>query len=281
MDNFLAYGKYKVNLIFKILLVLTNFFDKSINFFDKFYNTMNLVIDIGNSRVKVALFEYYKIVHIFYYNEPSLFDLIHLISEYKINNIILSNTSEYNHKLVIGLKRLNINFLELKSDIRLPFKNQYQTPTTLGSDRIAAVAGAQFLFPNKNVLIFDAGTAITIDFIDSEGIYHGGNISPGIHMRFKALHHFTGKLPLVEQTDLISLLGSTTQMAINNGVIHGVIFEIENYIQQIHAQFSEIFAVLTGGDAQYLANKLKSPIFVEENLVLIGLNRILEYNVNE
>ncbi len=242
---------------------------------------MNLIVDIGNTRIKVALFENFRIIYSNVFLETNFSELLSTIAKQKIKNIIISNTNKDNHEWMIQLKNLNINLLELNSNTHLPFKSLYQTPTTLGSDRIAAVAGAQFLYPQKNVLIFDAGTALTIDFIDKNGVYQGGNISPGIDMRFKALHQFTGKLPLVEKSDTHYLLGNSTLMAIHNGVINGIVFEIENYIQQIKAQFSEIITVLTGGDAQYLANKLKSTIFVEENLVLIGLNRILEYNVNE
>jgi type III pantothenate kinase len=159
----------------------------------------------------------------------------------------------------------------------LPFINKYETIQTLGNDRIGAVAGAQFLYPKENILIIDAGTAITYDILIGNE-YLGGNISAGLNMRLKALHHFTSSLPLVELEDEIEFWGNNTGAAILSGVVNGIIFEIEGYIEYFKKRGEKNITIITGGDANYLVKKIKQPIFAVPNLVLIGLNRILEYN---
>lgn len=163
-------------------------------------------------------------------------------------------------------------------DTPLPFKILYRSRDTLGPDRIAAMAGAHNKFPRSNVLVIDMGSAITYDLLSSEGKHQGGNISPGMSMRFRALNQFTGRLPLVEPTDKTGMLGLDTNEAIAAGVQQGILHEIEGYIDWGRMQFAELKVVVTGGDAGFFAKKLKSPIFVDQNLVLTGLDRILRYN---
>ena len=155
----------------------------------------------------------------------------------------------------------------------------YETPETLGKDRLAAVVGASFLKPGKDILVIDAGTAITYDFINSKKQYLGGNIAPGINLRLRSLHEFTQRLPLVQVNSESPLLGVDTNSALVSGALYGIVFEIDGYISTLKIKYPQLSVFLTGGSTFYFDTKLKSPIFAEKNLVLIGLNRILQYNV--
>ncbi len=161
----------------------------------------------------------------------------------------------------------------------LPVKSMYKTKETLGNDRIAGVTGANALFPSTNVLVIDAGTAITYDLITRDSVYRGGNITPGLSMRFKALHTYTGKLPLAEKTEHYPLIGEDTISAIVAGVTGGILMEIEGHINALKKVYTDLKAIITGGDAEFFDKKLKNTIFVVPNLISIGLNTILEYNV--
>ncbi len=172
-------------------------------------------------------------------------------------------------------------FIELDHLTNLPIENLYETPETLGKDRIAAAVGASELFPDQNLLIIDAGTAITYDLVSEKNQFVGGNISPGMEMRFKALNHFTGKLPLVSCSNEFNLIGTNTTDAIRAGVQNGIVYEIEQTIEVFSRNYQNLQVVLTGGDSVFLAKKLDDSIFVHLNLTLIGLNRILEYNTKK
>jgi type III pantothenate kinase len=148
-------------------------------------------------------------------------------------------------------------------------------------DRLAAAVGARELFPDRDLLVIDAGTAITLDLIEANGTFSGGNISPGLRSRFRALHEFTQKLPLIEESDQWPLIGQSTEEAIRAGVINGIIFELDGMIDQLKKKYPNIQPVLTGGDAGFFERRLKNPIFVKFEITLIGLNRILEYNVEK
>jgi type III pantothenate kinase len=163
----------------------------------------------------------------------------------------------------------------------MPVVSLYKTPETLGLDRLAAAIGAHGLFPDEDLLVIDAGTAITFDLIERNGTFAGGNISPGLRIRFRALHEFTKKLPLIEASDDFQVIGQSTEEAIRAGVINGMVFEIDGTIDLIRKKIPEIRPVLTGGDAHFFERRLKNPIFVKFEVTLIGLNRILEYNVEK
>ena len=169
------------------------------------------------------------------------------------------------------------NFL-LTHLLPLPIQIKYKTPKTLGVDRIAAVCGAIDIFPNKDSLVIDAGTAITYDFVDRQGNYEGGAISPGIEMRFEALHTFTERLPLVTKTGDLPLIGSSTETCIRSGVLNGAIAEMEGIIINYKQLYPDLGVVLCGGDSLFFENKLKPTIFAAPDLVLSGLNRILLHN---
>jgi type III pantothenate kinase len=168
--------------------------------------------------------------------------------------------------------------LQLTSSLPLPIQNQYKTPSTLGVDRLAAVCGALGIFPERNCLVIDAGTAITYDFVDRDKNYWGGAISPGIAMRFKALHTLTQRLPLIQSTENFKLIGDSTETCIQSGVLNGVLEEMKGCIENYKKLYPDLGVVLTGGDTFFFENNLKQPIFAARDLVLSGLNRILQHH---
>jgi len=179
---------------------------------------------------------------------------------------------------------LNKNFkicIELSEKTPIPVKNLYRSPKTLGYDRLAAVVGAATLFPKTNLLVIDIGSAITIDFINSKKEYYGGNISPGMMMRFRALHEFTSNLPLRYPDDRPILMGSDTSGAICAGVQNGLIFELEGYIKKFSEIKSELNVIFTGGDAEFFVERIRYKVITDPNLTLKGLNRILKYNLKQ
>ena len=240
---------------------------------------MNLIIDQGNTQTKIGVFDKWHLVHSDSYNILDKSKLQKLKKRYNITKCILSSVIEPDNNILI--KELSSEFsdyLMLSHNTRLPFNIDYKTPDTLGKDRIAVVAGAIFLYPDKDILIIDAGTAITYELITKDGIYHGGNISPGMQMRYKALNTFTSRLPLPEFQNQDKLIGKSTNDAIHSGIQWGIVHEIEGYINHLTEEYAQILILFTGGDANFFVKKLKKPIFVHLNLVLTGLNRILEYN---
>ncbi len=243
---------------------------------------MNLVIDIGNSRTKTAIFSESRLVGSFIYEELSSVHLTDLTNKYpEIDKVILSSVSTVSKTLLSRLKSGFAFFLELNHLTPVPLQINYRTPETLGLDRVAAAIGATVLFPGKDLLVIDTGTAVTFDLVERNGTFAGGNISPGLRSRFRALHEFTKKLPLVEESDDCPILGSTTEEAIRSGVVNGMILEIDGTIGLLKNKLPELQPVLTGGDAHFFERRLKSPIFVKFEITLIGLNRILEYNVEK
>jgi type III pantothenate kinase len=186
-----------------------------------------------------------------------------------------------NDELLSKLKHKSTVLIELSHHTPIPIENKYQTPETLGKDRLAAVVGATFLKPDSDILVIDAGTAITYDFIDANKVYWGGNIAPGLNLRLRALHEFTQKLPLVEAKEESPILGTDTESAIISGALYGIVYEMDGYINHLKIKYPQLSAFLTGGSTFYFDTKLKNAIFAERNLVLIGLNRILQYNVQK
>jgi len=170
------------------------------------------------------------------------------------------------------------NFIYLNKKTKLPIINLYESPDTLGKDRLAAIIGANNIFKNQDVLVIDAGTAITFDFINKNNEYIGGNISPGLEMRYKSLNLFTSKLPLIKKDEKFNLIGKNTKEAIISGVQNGLVFEIDSYINIFKEKFNNIKIILTGGDSFFFEHKLKNCIFAEVFLIAIGLNKILIYN---
>lgn len=245
---------------------------------------MNLIIDIGNTFAKISIFQSYKIIYkkTVNYLEINLYSFLEpLINTYLINQSLVSSVIGYDENFIQELLNYSFPVFFLTSETKVPIIVKYKPKMQLGNDRLAAVVGATHYFKNNNILVFDAGTALTIDFINSKSEYWGGNISPGLSMRFAALHYQTKKLPLQKANEKINLIGTNTNSAINNGVINGMIYEINGYISSFLKKYDDLKIILTGGDSIFFEKKLKKIIFAKPNLVLTGLNRILNYNVQE
>ena len=239
---------------------------------------MNLVIDIGNTRTKFSVMNRGEVLITVPVDELKPEHIGLLKHEYPdLQKAILCSVKDYPVALKAELERFK-KFIELDENTPLPIKNLYKTPGTLGKDRIAAAVGAFDLYPESNLLIIDAGTAITYDIVNASGEFLGGNISPGIEMRFQALHTFTGKLPLVKRQPFDKLFGTTTEEAILAGVQNGVIFEVDKAIDTFKDFYKNLKVIITGGNAEFFDRKLKNSFFVNFNLIALGLNRILEHN---
>ncbi|MFY9154327.1 MAG: type III pantothenate kinase [Prolixibacteraceae bacterium] len=243
---------------------------------------INLVIDIGNSRTKIALFNQHDLM----FNVP----IEHLTSEHvrmlkseyaQLDKAIVSTVKPYDEELKQFLTENFDQFIELDQNTPVPIENRYETPETLGKDRLAAAIGANEIFPDQNLLIIDAGTAITYDFVSEKNQYLGGNISPGLEMRFKALNQFTGSLPLINYSNEYQKIGKNTTDAIRAGVQNGIIYEIDQTIDFFNRNYQNLQIIMTGGDSNFFDKKLNYSIFVHFNLTLIGLNRILEHNAKK
>lgn len=233
---------------------------------------MKLIIDIGNTLVKYAVFSFDEIVIIHKKNDVEVSFVKDLVQKHSINDVIISsvrNKTEWD----FGLKTLYLDHLT-----KLPITINYKTPETLGKDRVANVVAASILYPNKNALIIDAGTCITIDFIDQNKEYQGGRISPGIEMRYKSLHKFTSQLPKLCINNNAQQIGKDTNSSIISGVENGVVAEIETIITDFRNENENLCVIVTGGDTFFFENTLKNSIFADQNLVLKGLNEILKYN---
>ena len=242
---------------------------------------MNLVIDIGNTHTKLAWFEQGELVYMLRHKASELVRIESIVKKRSADKAIVSSVSLLNNHIINELEKENKKLIILDHHTPLPIRISYKTPQTLGHDRIAAAAGARYIYPNRNVLIVDMGTAITIDFITAEGEYLGGNISPGLHTRFRALNEYTAKLPLVSKDDTFPKFGTDTRTAIVAGVQQGIIFEIDSYMDEFARLYKNCEFIITGGDANYFVSKLKRPIFALPELVLTGLNFILEFNASE
>ena len=246
---------------------------------------MNLVLDIGNTRTKAAVFDNEAEVFFRYIDSDIEESLRSILSLYpQINRSIVSSVREASLSVKIS------NLLSGKTEcflfdekMPIPIKNTYATPETLGKDRLAAAVGAFALFPNQNNLIIDAGTCITIDLIDNENTYKGGTILLGIQKKAEALHTFTEKLPLInlDFDTKIEVTGRTTIESISSGVFNGTLFEINGFIEYYRHRYNNLNIILTGGDADYFDKCLKFKKFANPNLVLIGLNKILNVNAKK
>ncbi|MDD4514134.1 type III pantothenate kinase [Massilibacteroides sp.] len=240
---------------------------------------MNLIIEQGNSSSKVAVYSDERIVEYLQYKTLEEQTLMPLFDKYQLTQGILSTVIAVDDELNNYLKGRLERFIFLDETTRLPIINTYKTPATLGKDRIAAVVGANYLHPGRDILVIDAGTAITYDFINALGVYLGGSISPGMTTRFKALNYYTSQLPLVKETEDIPPIGFDTVSSIQSGVVNGIIYEMNSYIEDYRRKSPSLLVFLTGGHSNYFERRLKNSIFADINLVLTGLNRILEYNV--
>ena len=241
---------------------------------------MNLVVDIGNNFFKLGIFENSNLVFSFFdKNDKIDVEIEKIIRSYsKITSALISNVSSI--KINDILNKLNIKIYELDSTFIFPFKLNYKTPESLGNDRLALAAAATILYPNSNNLVIDAGTCITIDFIDNNNNFIGGSISPGVKMRYDSLNHYTANLPLLKNENNFNYPGDSTNASIHAGIIGGVSNEINGFIKQINSRNDKVNVILTGGDAKILSKTLKITIFANQNFILEGLNSILNLNKN-
>lgn len=242
---------------------------------------MNLCVDQGNSRTKVALMtDEGKMINHFIYKQFSSAEVERLFDLYVITDSIISSVVNIEAAVVNTLARRSQHFVLFDHNTPVPIVNKYDTPQTLGQDRLAAAVGAKSLCPDENLLIIDAGSALTYDFVTEEGEYIGGNIAPGFKMRFTMLHRMTKKLPLVEaeENELIPLFGKNTRDAISAGVIRGVAYEVKGYMRTLKEKTPHFKAFITGGNAPYIMNNVRTGLHFEKHLVLIGLNEILIFN---
>jgi type III pantothenate kinase len=239
---------------------------------------LNLIIDIGNTIAKVALFEGTEPVESLSLPNGTLEGLGAFCANRPIERGIVATVVDLDEQALARLEALPFPLLWLNHHTPLPITNLYETPQTLGYDRIAAAVGAHEQFPHHNLLVIDAGTCITYEFVDASGRYQGGNISPGMQMRFKALHQFTGRLPLIESEGRLLPMGRDTDTAIRAGVLKGMEYEISGYIAAMKLKYPDLLIFLTGGDGFSFDSSIKSIIFADRFLVSKGLNRILNYN---
>ncbi|MBT4775262.1 MAG: type III pantothenate kinase [Crocinitomicaceae bacterium] len=239
---------------------------------------MNLIIDVGNTSTKVAAFDGKTLIKSEKYDR---FDQSNIQNDFDITlfeSAILSNVTDRNETLETFINTFKKGHVLSDSSI-IPFKNTYLTPDSLGQDRLANAAGLAVQFPSNNSLCIDLGTCMKFDFVDAEGNYRGGAISPGFNMRFKALNTFTDKLPFIDLQSTKKLIGNDTEESITSGVFNGMLAEINGIIRCYQEQFDEINIVLTGGDATFFENELKNTIFADAFFTLRGLNAILSVNV--
>ncbi|MBL0014412.1 MAG: type III pantothenate kinase [Flavobacterium sp.] len=242
---------------------------------------MLLVIDIGNTRIKGAVFEHNTIVEQFSFLADQLeIKLNAIVNKYpNCKDMVIANVGNTKKETIQQMvPTLKSHFITRAWSF--PFENKYATPETLGIDRMVLASGAVLSYPNQNRLVIDAGTCITYDFIDSKNNYLGGAISPGIRLRYEALHRQTAKLPLLERKYPEDFVGNSTHESIHVGVIHGVIHEIEGFMSQYQTENANIIIILTGGDADFLAKRLKNTIFANSNFLLESLHRTFQYQIN-
>ena len=241
---------------------------------------MNLVVDLGNTFAKIAVFQNYRLLEVFKVLKSEKNKKIEKIfHEYpKIEFAILSSVLKDDNSIKKILQKHTILYY-LDHSTKLPFGNKYSSPQTLGKDRIALAAAAVHAYPNTNCLVIDAGTCITYDVVNDKNEYLGGGISPGLQMRFNAVHKFTEKLPLIKtDSNHLKLIGDTTEESLKSGIYFGFAAEIDGMISSYKAEFEDLTVILTGGDLLFLSKRLKNSIFANSNFLLEGLNYILEYN---
>jgi len=239
---------------------------------------MLITIDVGNSRIKVAVFKENTQIELFVFESNE--------AQKKIENI-LKKYPNASHSVISNVGKLNIdvlNYLQTNTYLQIinhktkfPFNNQYTTQKTLGIDRMVVSAGAVLKYPNQNRLVIDVGTCITYDFIDEKDNYLGGAISPGIKIRYKSLNNYTANLPLLDKKDIEHYIGNSTENSIHSGIINGICYEIDGFIYQYSLKNQDLTIILTGGDADFLAKRLKSTIFASSNFLLESLSTLSIY----
>lgn len=268
IESFFVYPKHFLKKINSYLCV-----NKKIN--------MILTVDVGNTRIKAAVFEGSNVLENFVFEKNELEKKIEKILKkfQNCSDLVVASVGNIEKQSFLTFeKQLNIHFFT-HEDI-FPFHNKYATPKTLGIDRMILAAGATLQFPKQNRLVIDAGTCITYDFIDENDNYLGGAISPGLRLRYEALHNFTARLPLLTLESPEQYIGNSTSEAIHSGVVNGFVYEIDGFIDEYRANFVNFIIILTGGDADFLAKRLKNTIFANSNFLLQSLNQTFQYKID-
>lgn len=242
---------------------------------------MNLIVDIGNTRTKLALTEGGEVLEHFALDSLHAAAVEELLLGRRPARTIVSSTRGRVPEILELLRPHTDYLLEFTPSTPVPILSDYLTPATLGRDRLAAAVGAVQLFPERDVLIVDFGTALTFDLVTADGTFRGGTISPGLGLRLRSLHEHTASLPLCAPTDDAGVLGRSTTEAIERGAMNSVTFEVEGYIARLKGRFDNLCVIFTGGDAKFFDKRIKNTIFASRNLVVCGLDRILEYNARE
>ena len=238
---------------------------------------MNLIIDEGNTRVKCAIFDKTDLVEFDFFNTFDADAIQKRFSKYQLTNCIVCSTQNEKEFFTSFLESFS-NGIFLDHTVSIPIENAYETPETLGKDRLAAVVAAHDMIKDTDILVIDAGTALTLEYLSKDGTYLGGTISPGLGMRFRALNQFTKKLPYVNPFFTNEVYGRNSKSAIQQGVYNSMLYELNMAIKIFRDNHKKASVVCTGGDIVFFEKKLKNTIFVIPNLVLIGLNTILEHN---
>ena len=241
---------------------------------------MILTIDVGNTRIKGAVFEGGTLLNTFVCMKTELQKRIQdsLKTHKEVTDLVVSSVSDIEKHFFCNFdESLKVHFVSHKDSF--PFINKYETPQTLGIDRLVLAAGATLLYPNQNRLVIDAGTCVTYDFIDENNNYLGGSISPGLRLRYESLHNYTEKLPLMSLESPKHFIGKSTSESIHSGVVNGLVHEIDGFITQYKEKYSNFIIILTGGDTDFLANRLKNTIFANSNFLLESLNQTFQYKI--
>jgi type III pantothenate kinase len=241
---------------------------------------MILAVDVGNTRIKVAVFEGNTILESFVFFKTELSKNIKnsLKKHKEITHLVISSVSDIEKNVFLKFESVvAVHFVSHKD--LFPFNNCYKTPLTLGVDRMVLAAGATLQFPKQSRLVIDAGTCITYDFIDESNNYLGGAISPGLQLRYAALHNYTAKLPLLELENPEHFIGKSTSESMHSGVVNGLVYEIDGFIEEYKVLHPKFIIILTGGDTVFLAKRLKNTIFANSNFLLESLNQIIQYKI--
>ena len=239
---------------------------------------MNLIVNIGNTNTKLALFQNNELKEQAVFNNNSLNDILSFLREHTYSQAILSNTSFVEQAILQEILQ-QTNYIEINAQTKLPFQVEYDSRESIGDDRLAAVAGAQLQNDkDHDLLIITAGSCITYNTLTADNVFLGGGISPGIHMRYKAMNTFTDQLPLVQNKNFDELVGRSTEQSLQSGVRKGIVAEMDGIISQYKLLYPKIQVFICGGDASFFESRLKNKIFAHSNLELIGMNEILKYN---
>ncbi|MFV0366150.1 MAG: type III pantothenate kinase [Mangrovibacterium sp.] len=235
---------------------------------------MILLVDIGNTLCKWALADEQRIVEEGFtviFNECYIESL--QAKGKQFDTVVICSVRMLSERLEEYLS-VHFKYQRIQHNQALPLAIDYATPETLGMDRVVAAIGARSLFPNVPLLVIDAGTAITVDYVSADGVFQGGNIAPGIQLRFQSLNEHTDKLPLVQAKAEFDAIGKDTESAIRAGVQQGVVNELSSYVAKAREQYSNLQVVLTGGDALLISKNMVENLTVEKNLIFIGLKQV-------